>query len=90
VTSEHDDEDASIAALKELIDYVARALVDDPDAVEVTAIEDDRTMVFELSVDPKDLGKVIGREGRTARAIRTVLAASSSRLNMRTMLEILE
>ena len=76
--------------LADLVAFVAKALVDDPDAVEVKAIEGDRTIVVELSVSPEDLGKVIGREGRTARAMRTLLAATSARQSKRAVLEILE
>ena len=76
--------------LADLIGFVAKALVDDPDAVEVKAIEGDRTIVIELSVAQEDLGKVIGREGRTARAMRTLLAATSARQERRAVLEILE
>lgn len=76
--------------IEELIGYIARSLVDDPDAVEVEAIDGDNTIVVELTVAKGDLGKVIGREGRTARAIRTLLAAASARQQRRAVLEILE
>jgi uncharacterized protein len=76
--------------MKELIAFLARSLVDEPDAVEVTAIEGERTIIFELSVAPGDLGKVIGKEGRTARAMRTLLAATSAKQRKRAVLEILE
>jgi uncharacterized protein len=76
--------------IEELIGYIARSLVDDPDAVEVEAIDGDNTIVVELTVAKADLGKVIGREGRTARAIRTLLAAASARQQRRSVLEILE
>ncbi len=76
--------------LTELIGFIARALVDDPDQVKVEAIEDDRALVLELTVATSDLGKVIGRDGRTARAMRTLLAATSARHRRRAMLEILE
>ncbi len=79
-----------IAELEELVRYVSRALVDEPDDVRVATVEDDRAVVLELTVAEDDLGKVIGKDGRTARAIRTVLAASSSRLKKRAVLEILE
>jgi predicted RNA-binding protein YlqC (UPF0109 family) len=65
--------------IEDLIGYIARSLVDDPDAVEVEAVDGDNTIVVELTVAKSDLGKVIGREGRTARAIRTLLAAASAR-----------
>jgi hypothetical protein len=76
--------------LTELVDYLARALVDEPDEVRVEAVEEDRAVVLELTVSPNDLGKVIGKDGRTARAIRTLLAATSARQQRRAVLEILE
>lgn len=76
--------------MQELIAFIAKALVDDPEAVEVKAVEGDRTIIFEVSVAPDDLGKIIGREGRTARALRTLLAATSARHQKRAVLEILE
>jgi len=79
-----------VAELEELVRYVSRALVDEPDDVRVATVEDDRAVVLELTVAEDDLGKVIGKDGRTARAIRTVLAASSARLKKRAVLEILE
>lgn len=79
-----------VAELEELIRYVSRALVDEPDDVRVATVEDDRAVVLELTVAEDDLGKVIGKDGRTARAMRTVLAASSARLKKRAVLEILE
>jgi predicted RNA-binding protein YlqC (UPF0109 family) len=65
-------------------------LVDDPDAVEVNVVEEDRAIVLELTVAPDDLGKVIGKEGRTARAMRTLLSATSARMRKRAILDILE
>ncbi len=76
--------------LKELVTYVAKSLVDNPDAVQITEVEGEHTSVLELRVAKKDLGKVIGKQGRTARAIRTILAAASSKAKKRTVLEILE
>jgi hypothetical protein len=76
--------------LADLVAFVAKALVDDPDAVDVKVVEDDRAVILELSVAPEDLGKIIGREGRTARALRTLLAATSARHEKRAVLEILE
>lgn len=76
--------------LKELIDYIARSLVDEPDDVSVEAIDGDRAVILELTVAPGDLGKVIGKDGRTARAMRTLLAATSARMRRRAILEILE
>jgi predicted RNA-binding protein YlqC (UPF0109 family) len=76
--------------LKELIEYVSRALVDMPDQVEVNEIEGEQTTVLELKVDKSDLGKVIGKQGRTARALRTILNAASTKLRKRSVLEIIE
>lgn len=76
--------------LRELIDYVARALVDEPDDVQVEAIEGDRAIILELSVAQSDLGKVIGKDGRTARAMRTLLSTTSARMRRRAVLDILE
>ena len=76
--------------LRQLVTYLAKSLVDEPDAVEVEAVESDHAVVFELTVAEGDLGKVIGKEGRTARAMRTLLVASSARLRKRAVLEILE
>ena len=79
-----------MSELKELIDYVSRALVDLPDGVEVNEIEGEQTTVIELKVDKSDLGKVIGKQGRTARALRTILNAASTKLKKRSVLEIIE
>ncbi|MBW2575704.1 MAG: KH domain-containing protein [Deltaproteobacteria bacterium] len=76
--------------MKELIDYIAKALVDDPEQVEVSEVEGNRTSVLELKVAKEDLGKVIGKQGRTARAMRTILSAASAKLKKRSVLEILE
>ena len=76
--------------MKALIEYIARSLVDDPDAVKVREVEGDQATVLELTVAGEDLGKVIGRQGRTARAMRTVLGAASIRAGRRTVLEIVE
>jgi predicted RNA-binding protein YlqC (UPF0109 family) len=76
--------------LKELIQYVSKALVDLPDNVEVNEIEGEQTTVIELKVDKTDLGKVIGKQGRTARALRTILNAASTKLKKRSVLEIIE
>jgi len=76
--------------MKELIEMIAKALVDSPDQVAVRAIEGEQSTVFELKVAPTDLGKVIGKQGRTARAIRTILGASGMKLRRRFTLEILE
>ncbi len=76
--------------MKELIEMIAKALVDNPDAVKVTEIEGEKTSVIELSVAKEDLGKIIGKQGRTARSMRTILSAASTKNNKRAVLEILE
>ncbi len=76
--------------MKDLIEYIAKALVDNPDAVCVNELEGEQTSVMELKVAKEDLGKVIGRQGRTARAMRTILNAASAKLRKRAVLEILE
>jgi hypothetical protein len=76
--------------MKDLIEYIAKALVDSPDQVEVKEVEGERTTVYELRVGPGDLGKVIGKRGRTARSIRTLLNASATKSGKRAVLEILE
>lgn len=77
-------------SMKELVLFLARALVDEPDAVEVHIVEESRSTVFELTVAQEDLGKVIGKEGRTARAMRTLLSSMSARSRKRAILDILE
>jgi uncharacterized protein len=76
--------------MKELIKYIAQALVDFPEQVEVTEIVGNQTSVLELKVAKEDLGKIIGKQGRTARAMRTLLSAASAKIKKRTVLEILE
>ncbi|MFO8240764.1 MAG: KH domain-containing protein [Dissulfuribacterales bacterium] len=76
--------------MKDLVEYIAKALVDNPEAVQVNEIEGEQTSVIELKVSKEDLGKVIGRQGRTARAMRTILNAASTKLRKRSVLEILE
>ena len=76
--------------LKDLIEYIAKSLVDNPEQVEVKEIEGEVTSVIELRVAKQDLGKVIGKEGRTARAMRTLLTASSTKVKKRAVLEIIE
>jgi predicted RNA-binding protein YlqC (UPF0109 family) len=78
------------SVMKELITYIAKALVDNPEAVSVTEIEGEQTSVIELKVAKEDLGKVIGKQGRTARAMRTILSAASTKLRKRSVLEIIE
>jgi len=76
--------------MQELIRYIAAALVDRPDEVRVTESEQEGTMVLELTVAKEDLGKVIGKQGQTARAMRALLAAAATRADKRVRLEILE
>jgi predicted RNA-binding protein YlqC (UPF0109 family) len=76
--------------MKDLISYIAQALVDHPEEVSVTEVEGNQTSVLELKVAKEDLGKVIGKQGRTARAMRTILSAASAKLRKRTVLEIIE
>lgn len=76
--------------MKELVEFIAKALVDEPDQVRVTEIEGEKVTVIELRVAPGDLGKVIGKQGRTARSIRTLLNATATKLGKRAVLEILE
>jgi hypothetical protein len=76
--------------MKDLIEYIAKALVDQPDQVEVTEVEGEKVTVFELRVGDGDLGKVIGKHGRTARSLRTLLNAAASKMGKRAVLEILE
>ncbi len=76
--------------LKTLVVVLAKALVDLPDQVEVTEIQGEQTTVLELKVAKEDLGKVIGKQGRTARAIRTILNGASTKLRKRSVLEIIE
>ncbi len=76
--------------MKELVEAIAKALVDHPDQVQVRAVEGEQVTVLELRVHPEDLGKVIGRQGRTAKSIRTILGAAGMKLRKRLTLEILE
>lgn len=77
-------------SLKELIEFIARALVDNPEDVQVAEISGEQTVVLELRVAKEDLGKVIGKQGRTVKAMRAILSAASSKLRKRADLEILE
>lgn len=76
--------------MKELVEYIVAALVDNPDQVQVKEIAGERTIVLELRVANQDLGKVIGKQGNTARAVRTILNAAATKQQMRAVLEILE
>jgi len=77
-------------ALKDLITTIAEALVDDPDSVQVTEIDNDHNCVIELKVAKNDIGKVIGKDGRTAQSMRTILAAASIKLGRRAHLDIVD
>ena len=77
-------------AMKSLIEDIAKALVDKPEDVGVAEVDGERTTVFELRVATSDLGKVIGKQGKTARSIRTILSAAGTKLGKRCVLEILE
>ena len=77
-------------SLKELVEFMAKSLVDKPDEVEVSEVAGEQTTVVELKVSKEDLGKVIGKQGRTARSMRTILNAASTKLNKRSVLEIVE
>ncbi len=76
--------------MKELIGYIAKALVDKPEEVFVTEIEGKQTSVIELKVAKEDVGKIIGKQGRTAQAIRTILSAASAKIKKRSVLELIE
>ncbi len=76
--------------MKELLELIARSLVDRPDEVEVREVEGEQTTVLELRVAREDLGKVIGKQGRTARSIRTILASAGMKLRKRIVFEIIE
>jgi hypothetical protein len=76
--------------LKDLIEFIARSLVDNPEQVSINEIEGEKTTILELSVAEEDLGKIIGRRGRTAKAMRTVLSAAATKLDKRAVLEIIE
>jgi predicted RNA-binding protein YlqC (UPF0109 family) len=76
--------------MKDLINFIAQALVDHPEEVSVAEVEGNQTSVLELKVAKEDLGKVIGKQGRTARAMRTILGAASAKIKKRTVLEIIE
>ncbi|GBF11645.1 KH domain-containing protein [Tepidibacillus infernus] len=75
--------------MKELVEVLAKALVDHPDEVRVNEITGDKSIVYELSVAPEDMGKIIGKQGRIAKAIRTVVSAAAVKENKRVMIEII-
>ena len=76
--------------MKELIQYMAQAMVDHPEQVELSEVKGDRISIIELKVAKADLGKIIGKQGRNARAIRAILGAASAKVKKRTVLEIIE
>lgn len=76
--------------MKELVEYLVKSLVDNVNAVQVTEVEGEQTTVVEVRVAQEDIGKIIGRQGRTAKALRTIVSAASNKLKKRAMLEILE
>jgi predicted RNA-binding protein YlqC (UPF0109 family) len=76
--------------MKELVEFIARSLVDHPEKVEVTQVDGERSLIVELRVAPEDMGKVIGKQGRIAKAIRTVVKASAVKQNKRVVVEIIE
>jgi len=78
------------ATMKDLVKYIAQALVDNPDEVNVSEVEGEQTSVIELRVAKEDLGKIIGKHGRTAQSIRTILSAASAKNRKRAVLEIVE
>lgn len=76
--------------MKELVEFIAKSLVQNPDQVEVNEIQGDKTTIIELKVAQEDMGKVIGKQGKTARAIRTLLNATAAKVEKKAVLEILE
>ncbi len=76
--------------MKELVEYIAKALVDLPDKVEVTAVESQMSVILELKVAPEDVGKVIGKGGQTAKAMRKILSAAATKLHKKSLLQIVE
>jgi uncharacterized protein len=76
--------------MKQLVEYISRALVDHPDSVEVREVVGEKTLIYEVKVGEGDLGKIIGKEGRTAKAIRSIIAAAAMKQGKRAQLEILE
>ena len=78
------------ANMKELLEYLAKALVDNPESVEVTAVEGEKSVILQLRVDPDDVGKVIGKKGRIAQAMRTLVKASANREGRNAIVEIID
>jgi len=83
-------QDRSVSELKEFVEFIAKNLVDYPEEVEVRTIDGEKTIVFELKVNKSDIGKIIGKSGRTIRAIRTLLTTTAAKHRQRAVLEILE
>lgn len=75
---------------KELVEFIAKSLVDHADKVQVNVVESERSTILELSVDEADIGKIIGKHGRIAKAIRTILGAVSNKSNKRVLLDIID
>jgi predicted RNA-binding protein YlqC (UPF0109 family) len=84
------EEFVEVVTMKDLIKFMAQALVDHPEQVEVSEVAGEQTSVIELRVAKEDLGKVIGKQGRTAKAMRTILSAASAKIRKRTVMEIIE
>jgi len=76
--------------MKDLLEYLAKALVDNPDSVEVTSVEGEKSIILQLRVDPEDVGKVIGKKGRIAQAMRTLIKASATREGRNAIVEIID
>ena len=76
--------------MKQLVEYIARALVDFPDKVDVVAMESQNSVILELKVAPDDVGKVIGKGGQTAKALRKILSAAATKLHKKSLLQIIE
>lgn len=83
-------QDRNVSEMKEFVEFIAKSLVDHPDEVEVKRIDGEKTVVFELRVNKSDIGKIIGKNGRTIRAIRTLLTTTAAKHGQRAVLEILE
>lgn len=84
------EEEPAQITLTQLIQYIAEALVDFPDQVEVTAVESETSIILDLRVAPEDVGKVIGKGGQTAKAMRKVLSAAATKLRKKSLLQIIE
>ncbi len=86
----NDQAAGSEADMKNLLEYLAKALVDNPDGVEVTSVEGERSVILQLRVDPDDVGKVIGKKGRIAQAMRTLVKASATKEGRSAIVEIID